>query len=161
MKLQKMTDFVLNINKLLPKHPDQFFDSWQNRKISLINNYANFLKQPLKLEMFVSCDEEGNLLEEDLFKNNKNVSTLKPFERISLEKAKEKVLFEGFEIHYRDSETIILSDKNNNLIEFKTNGYIYALYEYISNTIEDALFFYDREGQDLIITQNQIKKLGL
>ena len=26
-------------------------------------NYANFLKQLLKLEMFVPCDEDGNVLE--------------------------------------------------------------------------------------------------
>ena len=28
-----------------------------------IVKYANFLKQPLKLEMFVPCDEDGNVLE--------------------------------------------------------------------------------------------------
>ncbi|MCP4053731.1 MAG: hypothetical protein GY739_11830, partial [Mesoflavibacter sp.] len=28
-----------------------------------IINYANFLKQPLKLGMFIPCDEDGNVLE--------------------------------------------------------------------------------------------------
>ena len=43
----------LNINELVSKENDQFFQSWQNKKIMIIENYATFLKQPLKLEMFV------------------------------------------------------------------------------------------------------------
>ena len=34
-----MTEFVLNIDKLVPKDGDQFFESWQNEK--LIITYYN------------------------------------------------------------------------------------------------------------------------
>ena len=54
MKLISMTDFVLYCSKNVG-HP---------RTINSIISYAEFLKQPLKLEMFVACDENGNILEE-------------------------------------------------------------------------------------------------
>ena len=47
-----MTDFVLRINEI-EKEIDQFFDSWRMKQLRIIENYAKFLKQPLKLEMFV------------------------------------------------------------------------------------------------------------
>ena len=47
-----MTDFVLRINEI-EKEIDQFFDSWKMKQLRIIENYAKFLKQPLKLEMFV------------------------------------------------------------------------------------------------------------
>lgn len=52
MKLISMTDFVLE------QHEQCISSTTDNVK------YANFLKQPLKLEMFVPCDEDGNVLEE-------------------------------------------------------------------------------------------------
>ena len=64
MKLISMTDFVLNINELVSKESDQFFQSWQNKKMMIIENYARFLKEPLRIEMFVPCDEDGNVLED-------------------------------------------------------------------------------------------------
>jgi hypothetical protein len=52
MKLISMTDFVLEQNN---------FKVFRNQQIL---NYANFLKQPLELWMFVPCDENGDVLEE-------------------------------------------------------------------------------------------------
>jgi hypothetical protein len=46
-------------------------------------NYANLLKQPLTLSMFVPCDDDGNVLE---YENDQQ----------KYQKAKEKVIFEGF-----------------------------------------------------------------
>ena len=96
-----MTDFVLRINEI-EKEIDQFFDSLRMKQLGIIENYAKFLKQPLKLEMFVPCDEDGNVLEEykispsereaDLYNYPRPVS----IEEHNWEKAKEKVLFEGF-----------------------------------------------------------------
>jgi hypothetical protein len=55
MKLISMTEFVLDQGN--PSNTDfQFADK--------VMSYANFLKQPLELWMFVPCDEEGNVLEE-------------------------------------------------------------------------------------------------
>lgn len=55
MKLISMTDFVLEQYKI-NQSPYNF---WKK-----IGNYANFLKQPLELWMFVACDENGNYLPE-------------------------------------------------------------------------------------------------
>jgi hypothetical protein len=48
MKLISMTDFVLDQNKKFKS--DRFY---QGQFKDNVVNYANFLKQPLKLEMFV------------------------------------------------------------------------------------------------------------
>jgi len=55
-----MTDFVLEQCKDLDGAWDASFIT---KKLDKIHNYSQFLKQPLKLEMFVPCDEEGNVLE--------------------------------------------------------------------------------------------------
>ena len=54
-KLISMTDFVL-------KTHDEISDSIDSE--SMMFNYANFLKRPLTLGMFVPCDEDGNVLQE-------------------------------------------------------------------------------------------------
>lgn len=83
MKLISMTDFVLEQGN--PNNTDsQFTDK--------VIAYAKFLKQPLKLWMFVPCDENGNFLEEPI-----------PFDCTDLEyhlwcKAKERCLFKGLDI---------------------------------------------------------------
>ena len=56
MKLISMTDFVLEQDKLMRNK--------LNDPITFtikVTDYALFLKQPLKLEMFVPCDEDGNV----------------------------------------------------------------------------------------------------
>lgn len=89
MKLISMTDFVLEqLNE----------ENSRTRPIRSVLNalegYANFLKQPLKLEMFVPCDEEGEILNynEILESVKEGTETWGIWET-----AKEKVLFEGFE----------------------------------------------------------------
>jgi hypothetical protein len=94
-KLISMTDFVLE--------QDKDFKPTRTYK-ELVINYANFLKKPLNLGMFVPCDEKGNFLEEPIkfdlwlkygdFTQYGNYLTnkCKPYQQ-----AKERVLFEGFE----------------------------------------------------------------
>ena len=53
------------------------------------NKYANFLNLKLKMEMFVPCDDDGNVIPD-----KENHFTRKEIE--DWQKAKEKVLFEGF-----------------------------------------------------------------
>ena len=84
MKLISMTKFVLNIDELVPKDSDQFFDSWQNKKLCIIENYANFLENPLELKMFIPCKNEKLFTEIEILNSNE------------FEKAKEEVLFNGF-----------------------------------------------------------------
>ena len=94
-----MTDFVLRINEI-EKEIDQFFDSWRMNQLRIIENYAKFLKQPLKLEMFVPCDDEGIVLEEYVDEHTTQIFAQYQYD---LDKAKEKILFEGFE-PYEDYE---------------------------------------------------------
>ena len=118
------------------------------------NNFDEFLEQPLKVEMFVPCDEEGNVLEEpkrwkdylqypDIFDGNKEWNELYDYQQ-----AKEKVLFEG--------------------IEFRTNGGVNFL------TIkEDTFAFFDFNVKfknltieyliqyNLQLTENAVKQIRL
>ena len=75
-----------------------------SEKYATIWNYANFLKQPLKLEMFVPCDDEGNVLDpSDAFR-----SCEKGFVYST---AKERVLFTGFNCN-EDLSKLIHNDLN-------------------------------------------------
>ena len=100
-----MTDFVLRINEI-EKEIDQFFDSWRMKQLRIIENYAKFLKQPLKLEMFVPCDDEGIVLEEPKIEEeyvDEHTTQIFAQYQYDLDKAKEKILFEDFE-PYEDYE---------------------------------------------------------
>lgn len=99
MKLISMTDFVL-------EQANYTDVSNISEKYATIWNYANFLKQPLKLEMFVPCDENGNVWEypptkeewEWAQKDSADAEQSFKQKEYYYEKAKEKVLFEGFEV---------------------------------------------------------------
>ena len=99
MKLISTTDFVIQKEKEY-----QFRDDCEFAYI--VRKYANFLKQPLKLEMFVPCDEYGNFLEEPCdykywIKDDENgaYEGQNEYMCIKYQQAKEKVLFEGFEFN--------------------------------------------------------------
>jgi hypothetical protein len=86
-----MTDYVLECcqNAKLEEY-NQVNETFVNKVI----DYANFLKQPLKLEMYVPCDEDGNVLN---YKEIKQ-SVIDGTENWNIwENAKEKVIFDGFE----------------------------------------------------------------
>lgn len=72
-----------------------------------IVRYAKFLKRPLKLGMFIPCDEEENILEEPLqYKSYMNLDEdmdeMLPLEVLhnckKYQEAKERVLFDGFKL---------------------------------------------------------------
>ena len=92
-----MTDFVLeqlNEQNSITKPMREVFNS--------LEKYATFLRQPLKLEMFVPCDEDGNVLEEPKIKEeeiDEHTTQIFAQYQYDLDKAKEKVLFEGFKIY--------------------------------------------------------------
>jgi hypothetical protein len=145
MKLIEMVDFVLEQKQNLEIGKDF---------IKVVCNYANFLNQPRKLEMFVPCDDERNVLDRPLF-DEKNL----PY-GIKYDKAKEKVLFEGFE--YRKE----LRNSGGNYTHFITNNkieiyikwggfYVFCKTENKIENIEDLIKY------DLTLTKSAIKKLGL
>ena len=133
MKLINMTDFVLVKNK---------FNLFKYSKQQVIS-YAKFLKRPLELGMFVPVDESGNVMEEP-------VETIGGVELYSekYQKAKEKVLFEGFipwgERHVQNRDVIIGLNYKNGVFQ----------------TIED-LVLYTKSKNKLQLTESAIKKLGL
>lgn len=94
MKLISMTDFVLEqLN--VQQSTSEFKET--------IKNYANFLKQPLKLEMFIPCDEYGIPMEKPKISCatcEKCTCSSKYFQ--DYEKAQEKVLFKGFYVKMYD-----------------------------------------------------------
>lgn len=93
MKLISMTDFVIQ------QRSELMFKELGKACCK----YADFLKQPLRLEMFVPCDENGNVLEIPKWGILTEPRILGKL-NIQYQKAKEKVLFEGFEMH--DNEVI-------------------------------------------------------
>jgi hypothetical protein len=96
-----MTDFVLEQIELNNKEIND-----DTRTLDIIDNYANFLKTPLKLEMFVPCDEDGNVL-----------ITPTEFNPIywseQYKKAKEKVLFDDFEVKNHSNFKKSICTKSN------------------------------------------------
>ena len=107
MKLLSMTDFVLEQEKYWNYETTGLENSIRKYKdcVLQINNYAKFLKQPLKLGMFVHCDEDGNILEDIIGHGmiHNYSEKVKQYKQ-----AKEKVLFEGFEIK---DNVVLLNDK--------------------------------------------------
>lgn len=90
-----MTDFVLS---------DEWSALTESNFINVIE-YAKLLKTPLKLGMFVPCDEKGNVLEEPDLNNTKydiNISEVETdidyqlydYDNLEYQQAKEKCLFE-------------------------------------------------------------------
>ena len=132
-----MTDFVL-------EHPATFDYEWQLKKHL---NYAKFLKQPLALWMFVPCDEYGNVLQEPKCMYIYNTQC---FECSADEmrrcreylQAKERCLFEGFEI------------KNNDELYYNDKLMSKDL-EFQGITIENLV------SKKLTLSQTAIKQLGL
>lgn len=109
-----MTDFVI---EYAPKF-NPFGTDEQILCLDYIHNYAKFLKQPLKLEMFVPCDENGNILEEPQMRPERNSFDEEDMDYDAQElydyiKAKEKVLFEGFEFVSRTDETWLFKINGN------------------------------------------------
>lgn len=87
MKLISMTDFVLEQKK------NSFYGQIESSEIlQRIENYAEFLKQPLTLGIFVPCDEQGNFLKEPDYTIYAGSFVFED-ECKAYGKAKEKVLF--------------------------------------------------------------------
>jgi hypothetical protein len=69
-------------------------------KLQRIEKYANFLKQPLELWMFIPCDEDYNFLEKPVIENMPFCSVNGEgydYAILKYQQAKERVLFKGFE----------------------------------------------------------------
>lgn len=156
MKLISMTEFVIEQEKELSNILEEILPSIKLAKtLDKIINYANFLNQPLTLGMFVPCDEDGDVLQEPKFYYREE--DLKHFKGQELQvanrvnekckqyqKAKDKVLFDGFDIYSN-------GDLYNSFVTFESSRLESMNVE---NLITDFQYsFY--------LTLNAIKQLGL
>ena len=84
-----MTDYVLESKR---------FKEDSDTAIFKVTNYAQFLKQPLKLGMFIPCDEDGNILKLpiEIKEDAENWNYQARFNQYI--KAKELVYFEDFKV---------------------------------------------------------------
>lgn len=101
-----MTTFVINSNeKRMSSNPYNERD-YDNDFICEVVEYAKFLKQPLALWMFVPCDENNVLLEKPVAPKNfwesdeqdAQLWAQYQYDIDMYEKAKSRVIFEGFKI---------------------------------------------------------------
>ena len=142
MKLISMTDFVLEQGN--PSNTDsQFADK--------IMSYANFLKQPLKLKMFVPCDEDDNVLKFIEYETWEGTDAEYNNLMVNYYNAKDKVIFEGFELDSILNGGFIIKIKE----EF---GYLCILLS-CDYCIEDLIYKF--QNNEFKLTESAIKKLGL
>ena len=138
-----MTDFVLEQNKAEEVTRQTYIEC---------RNYANFIKQPLTLGIFVPCDEHGNVLEKPTIQKGYWMS-----EKEAYQQAKERCLFEGFEV--------VIKDFNKTPYKFVQNKdtYVY-FYDEITNKwtkVNDYNIIEDLVLYNLQLTQTAIKQLSL
>ena len=121
-KLISMTDYVLQrANKSVSEY--SITETFKNgaKITNEIFEYANFLKKPLTISMFIPCDKNGNILNEvKEFENS--VGSDENYNRAlrNYKIAKENVLFKGFSIKERNC--------NNSFIKYIENGFIAFYY---------------------------------
>ena len=161
IKLQSMTDFVL-----------KYLDSGYNQYDALKNNilmlrYAKFLNQPLQLGFFVPCDLLGNVLEKPMYfdKWENGISENASWEDWKTEceiyeKAKERVLFKGFEVEISMTPQFLILKNFANVI------FIWDLEakNFLTNPIYDLDTFANvsKLNNDKIeLTDSAIEQIGL
>ena len=112
-----------------------------------IGQYANFLKQPSTLGMFIPTDEQGNVLEKPSEKKPKglgHIQAIAIWERQckSYEEALSRVIFEGFKffdmVKYDNTNGVfIVREGSKESIWIDSNGFNMVGINY--KTIEDLL----------------------
>lgn len=120
-KLIPMTSFVIDY------YSHEGYADLQT--LQLMKNYANFLKQPLSLWMFIPMGSEGELLKEpeqyEFWKNanskikkDLNISEAgKIIQYKAYEKARKKLLFEGFKVAYNGYSVVRIVASYDDSIE--------------------------------------------
>lgn len=151
-KLIPMTDFVLEQRE----HQNKI----DSNVLTVIYNYANFIKQPNELWMFVPCDKDGNILEDCAVTNEDE-----QYYHFLYEQAKERCLFEGFEViedkYYHTKREIIYLPNTQIQVWRKLtyhNGEVETFFfDYYNEfkTVEDLLKY------NLQLTQTAINQIGL
>lgn len=160
--LKSMTDFVLtnaytnNIVKdfhaVLVKHC----------------KYAEFLKQPLTLGMFVPTDKDGNILEDpdnktytvgEVVPNNKNYLKLKQ----EYEEAKERVLFKGWKFSYDFPGTITIVNDFGKYLGLHKSDSKFRIADAIGGKcyLSDVESFVNKAKFEIELTESGARQAGL
>ncbi len=143
MKLISMTDFVT----------DYIETGCAVSQIKKMSNYAKFLKQPLKLEMFIPCDEKGNVLKQpnhyrrfiskDFLNENPKMSEKWIKECQEYQIAERKILFKNFDFFIEhDGENCVM-----------TEGFVLSILSLLTMKIEDIV------DNDIELTRFGISKV--
>ena len=123
------------------------------------NNFDEFLEQPLKLENFIVCDEEGNVLEEptNYEKRLLNMMTEYNDEVYTYYQAKVKVLFEGFYIKRGSTDV-------DNMTTYLMHNY-FGKIAFKKDWKDEWEFIEDLESlsnlNEIELTESAIKQIGL
>lgn len=138
-----MTDFVLEqLNEQNSRTKPM------REVLNSLEKYAKFLKQPLKLEMFVPLDDKGRICHEVILYDEDDLESEKfqkyyETENREFEKACLKMLFEpNFEVKSSDYNVIILLDTNLVIgqLQEKQDRFILSRFRN-GETIEDLIGF--------------------
>jgi len=156
MKLIENTEFGLQCKSKEKEFKTRLeYLDWYEKKR---NNYDNLLNQPLKLEYFVLCDDEGNVLEEPNKHEYFGGIKKETFAYQEYKRAKSKVLFDGFDVlqlNQREDNEVFLHIKIEKM--YFSCWFKYGkVSEYNEEkTIEDILKL------NLTLTPNAIKQFNL
>lgn len=160
MKLISMTEFVLEQVGWFDSDVRINKSEFQQRVLK----YALFLNQPLTLGMFVPCDEEGEPLPFTIGKNGTKIYSVGSKH---IEAAKERVLFEGFELEkteYKNCYTIFVSSPDLGFdklyfdtYHFNENGFVRRK----NKTVEELITSINPDIGKLTLTPSAQKQIGL
>lgn len=129
-----MTDFVL-IQVQSTSFVERVFITKELLSIEKIRNYANFLKQPLELGMFVPC------VDNEVFNYSKHGN------KEQYKQAKERCLFDGFEFIGENYKSIFAR------VRWDLNREMLVAY-FDTMNIEDLIKY------NLQLTETAIKQIG-
>ncbi|MCT2409846.1 hypothetical protein NZD88_20020 [Chryseobacterium antibioticum] len=154
-KLIPMTDFVIEY------YSNEGYADLQT--LSLMKNYANFLRKPLTLGMFVPVDPKGNVLKEpknylewkSLDHNDGKRKAASGFEEyLDYQKAEQNCLFEGFTIGYNGYSVVRIVASYDQAVElsFNKNDMMSAAFA----DVESLTVF-----EDIYLTNNALIAIGI
>jgi len=159
-KLISMVEFVLENQKNRTedwRHKEGYHSECNTAMLVNVYNYANFLKQPLTLGMFVPCDLEGNVLKHpDTYKESEMYCTHEGLDiyREKYQQAKERVLFEGFEMTQNPFPCQDFYTIESSTFSIQYHSKDNHLNTFTFKTIEDLI------DRDLTLTPNALKQIG-
>lgn len=159
-----MTDFVLEQETRLESAVKSRSKEFSSQYLQRLFNYASFLKQPLKLEMFVPCDKKGNVLRKVPMAGYDSMTGWNcPQDEIDFHNeldikriAREKVLFEIV------GDYQLLTNSNRfNIIDFKDDESVNRIILEKDHSKENISIEWLCDHERILLTQSAIKHLGL